>query len=141
MIQQFNCFSLVQGVPAQYDFTQCNPRYSTLEIVLNSTNSSMWYGFLPFFSKKTGFLKVHIMNLVLVLSQYDFSIVQFHGRPEFVLSRDPLLLAGPSTLHISLGILQASNRQKQCNFNAEDLPNQFIGILPIYIKIIAYHRY
>ena len=31
-------------------------------------------------------------------------------------------------LHISLGMLQASNRQKQCNFNSEDLPIQFICI-------------
>ena len=37
-------------------------------------------------------------------------------------------------LHISLGMLQASNRQKQCNFNSKDLPNQFIGILPIKFK-------
>ena len=41
-----------------------------------------------------------------------------------------------TALHIFLGMLQASNRQKQCNFNSEDLPNQFIGVLPI--KFIDY---
>ena len=75
----------VQGVPAQYD-----PRYST---ILNRTKKYEFpdiVRFFAFFSQKTAFLKVHFMYLVLVLAQYDFSIVRFPGSPKFVLSGDPL---------------------------------------------------
>ena len=74
-------FHLVRS-PVQYN----------LKIVLNTTNSPIQYGFLSFFSQKTVFLKVHFMYLVLVPTQYDFSIVRFPGSPKFVLVGDPLYM-------------------------------------------------
>ena len=44
---------IIQGVPAQYNFTQYDPGIVRFKIVLNSTNSPIQYGFLPFFSKNS----------------------------------------------------------------------------------------
>ena len=74
--------SLYRGSPLSKTSLSTIPRYST--------NSPILYGFLPFFLKKTAFLKVHLMYLVLFLAQYDFSIVRFPGSTKFVLSGDTL---------------------------------------------------
>ena len=72
-------FHLIQS-PVQYD----------LKLYKIVQNPRIIVRFFAFFSQKTAFLKVHFMYLVLVLAQYDFSIVRFPGSPKFVLSGDPL---------------------------------------------------